>query len=214
MVISSRSSGVTHVTTANTVTRGRQSAPALKTAKTSAHSAGNAGLNSQAFGNLLSFSTQQTLRTLGLIPASTQTSLPSTQTTAAPAALGQNLVTQAALTSPVGSTAASAPASSSGAANPYRTDVGVYNPTQYATDATAQGLASLLGGTVMKTAATSGPFSIPQQNMLSFGNGLVANAGLVAQMVQMFGPDMASRMLADQAHSEAGAGVGQNPSMA
>ena len=66
----------------------------------------------------------------------------------------------------------------------------------------------------MKTAATSGPFSVPQQNMLRFGNGLVANAGLVAQMVQMFGPEMASRMLADQASVEAGSGVGQNPSLA
>ncbi|MGH7247205.1 MAG: hypothetical protein ACREH9_03785, partial [Pseudomonadota bacterium] len=90
-----------------------------------------------------------------------------------------------------------------------------YNPLQYATDSTAQQLATMLGATVVKTAASEVPLNIPQQNMLDCGNGFIANAGLVANMFQMYGPAEASQMLTAQARLDAGAPIAvNNPSIA
>ena len=81
-----------------------------------------------------------------------------------------------------GLTDASAPIYSSGLAGTTQTPAG-YNPAQYATDAQAQGIARLLGGS---TAATNvgGPNAPPSQNLVNLGGSDVFNAGLVQQRLR------------------------------
>jgi hypothetical protein len=62
-----------------------------------------------------------------------------------------------------------------------------YNPYYFATPATAQTVANMLGGTVVTSndilGSNSGPFSQSQPNlMVQLPNGAQVNAGLVAQI--------------------------------
>lgn len=61
------------------------------------------------------------------------------------------------------------------------TDSG-YNPGQYASDATAQGLATRLGG-VLNHTTTDGPNAPPPQNLIDMGGAAQLNAGLVNQFL-------------------------------
>lgn len=165
-----------------------------------------------AFAAELSSALQQALRQMGVNPAAVQvTTASKAQDIATSADAGQYVVTVADPNSPDADTGASAGASADA---PYRTDVGAYNSLQYATDATAQDLASALGAKVVTTHSETGPVAVPSQNMLDFGNGFVANAGLVEQFYQAFGAAAASKMIADQANLASGAAnSGQNPSL-
>ena len=83
---------------------------------------------------------------------------------------------------PLGSTAPLTPIYSPGLAGTKESPAG-YNPAQYATDAQAQGIAKLLGGT---TAATNvgGPNAPPSQNLINLGGSDAFNAGLVQQRLR------------------------------
>ena len=182
------------------------------------------GSTADTFAAELSAALRQALQQMGVNPAAVQvTTQAKGQDTATSAGSGQFIVTvdspatsgSDSDTSTSGSAAAADTASSTGdAKTPYRTDIGTYNPLQYATDATAHDLAASLGATMVKTSANTGPFSVPPQNMLDFGNGFVANAGLVEQFYNAFGSTVASKMLRDQANLVIGAsGSAQNPSL-
>lgn len=59
-----------------------------------------------------------------------------------------------------------------------------WNPSQYATNGTANQLAGMLGGSVMRTDTSMNPggaFSVPSQNMIDLGGEDGLNAGLLAQ---------------------------------
>lgn len=166
-----------------------------------------------AFAAELSSALQQALRQMGVNPAAVQvTTASKAQDIATSADAGQYVVTVTDPNSPDADTGASADAAAPDA--PYRTDVGAYNSLQYATDATAQDLAAALGAKVVTTHSETGPVAVPSQNMLDFGNGFVANAGLVEQFYQAFGAAAASKMIADQANLASGAANSvQNPSL-
>ncbi|HLJ14113.1 MAG TPA: hypothetical protein VKV15_06415 [Bryobacteraceae bacterium] len=170
------------------------------------------------FAAELSAALKQAFQQMGLNPNTVQVNSPAAgQNSDASTNSGQFVVTVTAPPAPTANADASAAVAESAqaisSANPYRTDVGMYNPLQYATAQTAQNLAATLGATAVQTTPSTGPVTVPRQNMLSFGNGLVANAGLVEQFYQDFGSSMATQMLASQAKLEVGAAA-QNPSMA
>lgn len=82
----------------------------------------------------------------------------------------------------------------------YRQDLGPgWNPTQYATNDYTNKLAGWLGARpTQTTGSTAGPFSVPDQNVLDYGDGFVSNAGLTGELFQNYDPAQAMRMLADQ----------------
>lgn len=172
------------------------------------------GSTADTFAAELSAALKQALQELGLNPAAVQvTTQAKGQDTATSATSGQFVVTVTD-SAPQSNSSPSALEAAAASDNPYRTDVGGYNSLQYATDTTAQDLATALGATVVKTSSNTGPYSVPPQEMLDFGNGFVANAGLVEQFYQAFGP-AAAKMLADQATLAQGNSTsGPNPTLA
>ena len=133
----------------------------------------------------LSAALKQSLQQMGINPSAVQVNAQGGgQNPGASSTSGQFLVTVTAAPAASVSGAPAAPAASpktvaaaamATVTNPDRTDVGGYNPLQYATDDTARQLANELGATVVKTGPAGGPANVPPQNMLEFGNGFVAN---------------------------------------
>jgi hypothetical protein len=76
----------------------------------------------------------------------------------------------------------------------FRSDVNGYNSLQYASDDDTQQLAQLLGGTVAQTNA-SGYYDIPQQNEIVMPGGVVMNAGLTQQMINVYGMQQTEAMI-------------------
>lgn len=70
---------------------------------------------------------------------------------------------------------------------------GSYNPSQYATDGTANELAQGLGGKVFRT-TTPGPFGDFGQNLIDFGNGNQLNAGLLGERYAKYDAATANAM--------------------
>jgi hypothetical protein len=168
------------------------------------------GNSADKFAAELSAALQQALRELGVNPAAVQVSTEAKGQDTATAADSRQFVVTVKNSGALSADPDTLPAAA--AANPYRNDIGGYNPQQYATDATAQDLASTLGATVVKTSTTGA--SVPPQNMLDFGNGFIANAGLVEQFYEAFGATVASKMLADQANLASGSASSVvNPSL-
>lgn len=100
--------------------------------------------------------------------------------------------------------------------SPYDQSVsrGGWNPYQYATNETTNRLAQQFGGQATKTAAASGPFAIPQQNSIDFGNGWVGNAGLTQQLLDSSGSLGQARMDAMRQTAAGGTtGIGTDPSL-
>lgn len=80
----------------------------------------------------------------------------------------------------------------------FRTDIGGYNPAQYATLDTSNQLAQALGGNVLQTRIPSGPYNVPPSNMIDFGGDSPLNAGLLAQRYAMYPRELADRMTQDE----------------
>lgn len=80
-----------------------------------------------------------------------------------------------------------------------------YNPMYYATDATAQNLASQYGGQVISApelnagGGTPGsPWNVPNANYIRTGNGAIANAGQLQKYIDAFGPVVGARMIQEE----------------
>lgn len=131
-----------------------------------------------------------------------------------PNAFNPSAVPNTTITPPTQSTQPTQPSGTTASA--YRTDLNGWNPYQYATNATTNNLTKLLGGTATSTqGATGGPFAVPAQNSIDFGNGYVANAGLTQQFIDTYGLDRAKQMFGDMAKVAAGGstGIGTDPSL-
>ena len=115
-------------------------------------------------------------------PPSTGTSSYRPPSASSPSAPGASSYSPSGISGLTGSTQAVVPIYSPGLAGTTQTPAG-YNPAQYATDAQAQGIAKLLGGT---TAATNvgGPNAPPSQNLINLGGSDAFNAGLVQQRLR------------------------------
>lgn len=115
-------------------------------------------------------------------PPSTGTSSYRPPSASSPSAPGASSYSPSGISGLTGSTQAVVPIYSPGLAGTTQAPAG-YNPAQYATDAQAQGIAKLLGGT---TAATNvgGPNAPPSQNLINLGGSDAFNAGLVQQRLR------------------------------
>jgi len=115
-------------------------------------------------------------------PPSTGTSSYRPPSASSPSAPGASSYSPSGISGLTGSTQAVVPIYSPGLAGTTQAPAG-YNPAQYATDAQAQGIAKILGGT---TAATNvgGPNAPPSQNLINLGGSDAFNAGLVQQRLR------------------------------
>lgn len=81
----------------------------------------------------------------------------------------------------------------------FESNLGGYNPSQYASLETSNQLAQALGANVSQTKMGPGsPFNVPNQNSLSFGTDSNLNAGLVAERYAKYGKEAADRMTRDE----------------
>lgn len=115
-------------------------------------------------------------------PPSTGTSSYRPPSASSPSTPGASSYSSSGIPGPVESTQAVVPIYSPGLSGTTQTPAG-YNPAQYATDAQAQGIAKLLGGS---TAATNvaGPNAPPSQNLINLGGSDAFNAGLVQERLR------------------------------
>ena len=90
----------------------------------------------------------------------------------------------------------------------FRNDVGGYNPIQYANQTGINSVGSFLGPSArFGQTRYEGPFDMTPQSIVNFG-GQNHNTGLVQNLINQFGPEMAMRMMNDQTAQARGAGGG------
>lgn len=108
------------------------------------------------------------------------------------------------------------PAATPATTSPWYNPGDAWNPMQYATNSQTQSLINQFGGTQVMTAPSSsaGPF-VPQQNLISFGNGNPINAGLASIYQQNGTPDwLIAQRLAIDAGGPSNMTFYNNPSLA